>query len=46
MSPLQIERSLSVHSGTTGKNLFHFWEKNDAMKGRKAATSFAHCILN
>lgn len=24
MSPLQIERSLSVHSGTTGKGVFFF----------------------
>lgn len=24
MSPLQIERSLSVHSGTTGKDFFIF----------------------
>uniref|UniRef100_A0A8P0TQN0 Serine/threonine/tyrosine-interacting protein n=2 Tax=Carnivora TaxID=33554 RepID=A0A8P0TQN0_CANLF len=38
MSPLQIERSLSVHSGPTGKDfciLERVGEKDDGMKGRK-----------
>ncbi|KAB1277336.1 Serine/threonine/tyrosine-interacting protein [Camelus dromedarius] len=48
MSPLQIERSLSVHSGTTGKDFFFLEkvEKDDGMKGRREETSFAHYRLH
>lgn len=46
MSPLQIERSLSVHSGTTGKDVFIFekvgGEKDNGMKGR---SSSMFCLL-
>ncbi|VTJ77904.1 Hypothetical predicted protein [Marmota monax] len=46
MSPLQIERSLSVHSGTTGKNFFFLEEKaGENSIFLKKEKRYIHCLL-